>query len=111
MKQPPLGRTGLRISEFCLGTMTWGTQTSEAGAHNRIDLALEQGLTFRDIAEMYPTTPVLAENVGRTEKIIGRWLATGGPRDRVVLATKVTGAGQSAVRDGARSPLPRCAAP
>jgi aryl-alcohol dehydrogenase-like predicted oxidoreductase len=60
MKQLPLGRTGLRVSEFCLGTMTWGTQTSEAGAHNQIDLALEHGLTFWDTAEMYPTNPVLA---------------------------------------------------
>jgi aryl-alcohol dehydrogenase-like predicted oxidoreductase len=101
MKQLPLGRTGLRVSEFCLGTMTWGTQTSEAGAHNQIDLALQHGLTFWDTAEMYPTNPVLPENVGRTEEIIGRWIAKGGPRDRVVLATKVTGAGQSAVRDGA----------
>jgi aryl-alcohol dehydrogenase-like predicted oxidoreductase len=74
MKQLPLGRTGLRVSEFCLGTMTWGTQTSEAGAHNQIDLALEHGLTFWDTAEMYPTNPVLAENVGRTEEIIGRWI-------------------------------------
>ena len=101
MKQLPLGQTGLRVSEFCLGTMTWGTQTSEAGAHDQIDLALEHGLTFWDTAEMYPTNPVLAENVGRTEEIIGSWIAKGGPRDRVVLATKVTGAGQDAVRDGA----------
>ena len=101
MKQLPLGQTGLRVSEFCLGTMTWGTQTSEAGAHAQIDLALEHGLTFWDTAEMYPTNPVLAENVGRTEEIIGSWIAKGGRRDRVVLATKVTGAGQDAVRDGA----------
>ena len=101
MKQLPLGQTGLRVSEFCLGTMTWGTQTTEAGAHDQIDLALEHGLTFWDTAEMYPTNPVLAENVGRTEEIIGSWIAKGGRRDRVVLATKVTGAGQDAVRDGA----------
>jgi len=89
MQQMPLGRTGLRVSEFCLGTMTWGTQTDEAGAHDQVDLALEHGVTFWDTAEMYPTNPVLAETVGRTEEIIGRWIAKGGPRDRVVLATKV----------------------
>lgn len=107
MQQMPLGRTGLRVSEFCLGTMTWGTQTDEAGAHDQIDLALEHGVTFWDTAEMYPTNPVLAETVGRPEEIIGRWIAKGGPRDRVVLATKVAGAGQGAVR--LSGPLPRTA--
>jgi aryl-alcohol dehydrogenase-like predicted oxidoreductase len=101
MQQIPLGQSGLRVSEFCLGTMTWGTQTDESGAHDQIDLALDHGVTFWDTAEMYPTNPILAETVGRTEEIIGTWFARGGRRDGVVLATKVTGAGQAVVRDGA----------
>ncbi len=100
MQQIPLGRTGLTVSAFCLGTMTWGSQTPEDAAHRQIALALDHGLTFWDTAEMYPTNPVRAETVGETEAIIGRWFAAQGGRDRVVLATKVTGAGQRAVGGG-----------
>ncbi|THD84702.1 aldo/keto reductase [Aliigemmobacter aestuarii] len=100
MKQIPLGRTGLTVSEYCLGTMTWGTQNTEAEAHEQIAHALDRGVNFWDTAEMYPTNPVSAETIGDTETIIGNWFARGG-RDRVVLATKITGEGQKAVRDGA----------
>ncbi len=100
MKRVALGRTGLMVSELCLGTMTWGTQTPEQDAHAQMDLAMERGITFWDTAEMYPTNPVLAENVGRTEEIIGTWLAQSRRRPDVVLATKITGAGQGAVRAG-----------
>lgn len=96
----PLGRTGLTVSPLCLGTMTWGTQNTLDEAHAQIALALDHGVTFWDTAEMYPTNPIAAETVGDTEAIIGAWFARGG-RDRVVLATKVTGAGQGAVRGGA----------
>ncbi|MEH6773424.1 MAG: aldo/keto reductase, partial [Cereibacter changlensis] len=58
MKQLPLGRTGLSVSELCLGTMTWGSQNTAAEAHQQIELALEHGVTFWDTAEMYPTNPV-----------------------------------------------------
>jgi aryl-alcohol dehydrogenase-like predicted oxidoreductase len=81
--------------------MTWGSQTDEAEGHAQADLALERGVNFWDAAEMYPVNPVRKETVGRTEEIIGSWLAKRGGRDRVVLATKVTGAGQPAVRGGA----------
>jgi aryl-alcohol dehydrogenase-like predicted oxidoreductase len=101
MQTLPLGPSGLTVSALCLGTMTWGTQTDAAGAHAQADLAIDHGLTFWDTAEMYPTNPVTAENVGRTEAIIGDWFAARGGRDRVVLATKITGAGQAAVRGGA----------
>lgn len=101
MRQIPLGASGLVVSELCLGTMTWGSQNSEAEGHAQIALALDHGVTFWDTAEMYPTNPVRAETVGGTEAIIGNWFAAQGGRDRVVLATKVTGAGQAAVRDGA----------
>lgn len=101
MKMIPLGHTGLTVSELCLGTMTWGTQNTPAEAHAQIDMALDHGVNFLDTAEMYPTNPVSAETVGDTEAIIGDWLARTGRRDAVVIATKITGAGNRNVRDGA----------
>lgn len=94
MKTLTLGKTGLNVSELCLGTMTWGSQNTESEGHAQADLALDQGVTFWDTAEMYPVNPVKAETIGRTEEIIGTWLAARGGRDRVVLATKITGKGQ-----------------
>ncbi|MES2916727.1 MAG: aldo/keto reductase [Pseudomonadota bacterium] len=93
MKTLSLGKTGLTVSELCLGTMTWGTQNTEAEGHAQADLALEAGVTFWDTAEMYPVNPVRAETAGRTEEIIGTWLAARGGRDRIQLATKVAGKG------------------
>lgn len=94
MRMIPLGRSGLTVSEICLGTMTWGSQNTEAEGHAQADLAFERGVTFWDTAEMYPVNPVLAETAGRSEEIIGSWLAARGGRERLVLATKVTGKGQ-----------------
>ncbi|TAG31434.1 MAG: aldo/keto reductase [Rhodobacterales bacterium] len=94
MKTLTLGKTGLTVSELCLGTMTWGTQNTEAEGHAQADMALEAGVTFWDTAEMYPVNPVRAETVGRTEAIIGTWLAARGGRDRLVIATKITGKSQ-----------------
>jgi len=90
MQYRPLGQTGLDVSVICLGTMTWGQQNSEAEAHAQLDRALELGVNFIDTAEMYPTPPK-AETQGRTESHIGTWLAARGGRDKVILATKVTG--------------------
>ncbi len=101
MQQISLGRTGLTVSRLCLGTMTWGTQNSEAEGHAQADLALDRGVNFWDTAEMYPVNPVSAATVGRTEAIIGNWLKSRGGRSRLVLATKVTGEGLAAVRGGA----------
>jgi len=101
MQVIPLGRTGLMVSELCLGTMTWGSHNTEAQGHAQADVAVARGVTFWDTAEMYPTNPVRAETVGDTEAIIGTWLAARGGRDRLVLATKVTGGGHEAVREGA----------
>lgn len=100
MQKIPLGRTGLMVSEFCLGTMTWGTQNTQSQAHDQIALALDHGVTFWDTAEMYPSNPVQAQTVGDTETIIGQWFAHH-DRSRVVLASKITGEGNLAVRDGA----------
>jgi aryl-alcohol dehydrogenase-like predicted oxidoreductase len=94
MQTLTLGKTGLKVSELCLGTMTWGTQNTEADGHAQADMALDHGVTFWDTAEMYPVNPVRPETVGRTEEIIGRWLAARGGRDRLVIATKITGKSQ-----------------
>jgi aryl-alcohol dehydrogenase-like predicted oxidoreductase len=101
MKTLTLGKTGLTVSELCLGTMTWGSQNTEADGHAQADMALDHGVTFWDTAEMYPTNPVRAETVGDTETIIGTWLATRGGRDRLQIATKIAGPGQI-IRPGER---------
>lgn len=100
MKQRLLGRTGIAVSEICLGTMTWGTQNTENEAHEQMDYALENGVNFFDTAELYPTTPVSAETQGRTEDYIGTWFEKTGKRDQVVLATKVAGSGRDYIRGG-----------
>jgi aryl-alcohol dehydrogenase-like predicted oxidoreductase len=90
MNRRPLGRSGLSVSVAGLGTMTWGEQNTEAQAHEQLDYALAQGVNFIDAAEMYPVPPKAATQ-GRTEQYIGSWLKARGQRDRVLLATKVTG--------------------
>ena len=102
MKRNTLGRTGIEISSYCLGTMTFGSQTVEADSHRQMDMALAAGIDFFDAAEMYPTNPIAKETVGDTERQIGNWFATQGKRDQVVMATKITGAGMKLVRDGAK---------
>lgn len=93
MKMNPLGRTGLQVSELCLGTMTYGNQTPPEDAFRQIDRSLEAGINFMDTAEMYPVNPVRAETVGRTEEIIGDWFAASGRRAEWILATKHSGEG------------------
>ena len=100
MKRVKLGRTEIEVSQYCLGSMTWGTQTSEAEAHAQIDAALDAGIDFIDTAEAYPVNPMNKENAGKTEAIIGTWLAKAARRDEVVIASKVAGAGNY-IRDGA----------
>ena len=83
-----LGRTGLRVSPLCLGTMNFGPLTSEADSHAIMDEALELGINFFDTADVYGWK----KGEGWTEQIVGRWLAQGGGRrERIVLATKVYG--------------------
>ncbi|MBK1649906.1 NADP(H)-dependent aldo-keto reductase [Rhabdochromatium marinum] len=91
MRYLPLGRTDLRVSELCLGTMTFGEQNSEAEAFEQLDYAREQGINFIDTAELYPVPPN-GETQGRTERYIGHWLSERKVRDQVILATKVVGA-------------------
>lgn len=102
MKKKRLGRSAIEVSELCLGTMTWGSQNSEAEAHEQLDHAAGEGINFIDAAEMYPTTPRRAETTGLTEEILGNWLKGRVDRDRLVIATKVTGEGNRDIRDGAR---------
>jgi len=85
-----LSTTDIKVSEICLGTMTFGEQNSESEGHAQMDMAVDMEVNFFDTAEMYavPSTP---ENNGKTEEIIGTWFAKSGKRDQVVLATKVTG--------------------
>ena len=98
MKYKALGRTNVKVSEICLGTMTWGNQNSEAEAHAQIDYALAQGINFMDTAELYPIPP-RAEYQGRTEEHIGTWFKKTGQRDKWFLASKVGGK-RSFLRDG-----------
>src|SRR5574343_517659 len=84
-----LGASDLIIPEICLGTMTFGEQTSESDAHAQLDYALSQGVNFIDTAEMYAVPP-RPETYGASEAIIGRWLRQL-PRDKVIVATKVAG--------------------
>lgn len=100
MQKTRLGRSDLTVSAYCLGTMTFGSETPEEDAHRQLDLAWERGINFLDAAEMYPVNPVTLETAGRTEEIIGRWLASRKPADAII-ATKITGEGSAAVKDGA----------
>ena len=102
MKFNKLGKTDIDVSEICLGTMTWGSQNSEAEAHEQLDYAVGEGVNFIDTAEMYPTTPRLAETTGRTEEYLGTWLKGRADRDKLVVATKITGEGNMDIRNGAR---------
>jgi aryl-alcohol dehydrogenase (NADP+) len=85
----PLGRTGLRVSRLCLGTMTFGLQCDEPTSVAILDAAFDAGITFLDTADVYPLGGGY-DTVGRTEEIIGRWMR--GRRDDIVLATKCVGA-------------------
>jgi aryl-alcohol dehydrogenase-like predicted oxidoreductase len=92
-----LGRTGLKVSSLCLGTMNFGPYTSEEDSFKIMDKALELGLNFFDTANVYGWD----KGKGVTENIIGRWIAKGeGRRDKIVLATKVYGDMGDGVNDG-----------
>lgn len=92
MRFKQLGNSALQVSEICLGTMTFGAQNSEAEGHAQLDLAFAAGVNFIDTAEMYAVPPSAA-SYGRSEEIVGNWLARQ-PRDRVLVATKAAGPGR-----------------
>lgn len=85
-----IGKTGLRVSPICLGTMTFGTQADKKEAFAIMDVAYERGINFFDTAEIYPVPPS-GELFGLTEEIVGEWMQTK-PRDSIILASKVAGA-------------------
>lgn len=101
MKYKSLGRTDLKVSEICLGTMTFGCQNTEADGHAQMDYALAQGVNFFDTAELYAIPPS-AGTYGRTEEIIGTWFAARKNRDKVILASKVAGPGLPWIRNSSR---------
>jgi aryl-alcohol dehydrogenase-like predicted oxidoreductase len=98
MRYRKLGRTGIDVSVIALGTMTFGEQNTEADGHAQLDHALDAGVNLIDTAEMYPVPP-RAETQGRTEQIIGSWLAKSpARRKQIVLATKAAGPARDGIR-------------
>ncbi|MBW2279278.1 MAG: aldo/keto reductase [Deltaproteobacteria bacterium] len=102
MRARKLGRTGLRVSEICLGTMTFGSMADEETSCAILDRAADAGVDFLDIAEIYPVPPN-PDWAGRSEEIVGRWLQDR-RRDEFFVATKVAGPSggwfRAAVRGG-----------
>ena len=98
MKIKNFGRTGLKVSEICLGTMTFGLQADEATSFEVMDVAEKAGINFFDTADVYPLGGGW-EIAGRTEEIVGRWIKERGARDRIVLATKARGKMGPSVND------------
>lgn len=90
MEYRNLGRTGLKVSELCMGTMQFGWTTDEASSFEVLDAYVESGGNFLDTANVYTGWAADSE-VGRSETIIGRWMKDRGSRDRMVVATKVRG--------------------
>ena len=99
MNYKKLGNTNLDVSTICLGTMTWGEQNTQEEGFEQMDYALDQGINFFDAAEMYPS-PCRKETYGETEKVIGNWFKGRKKRDKIILATKISGPGMSYIRGG-----------
>jgi len=85
-----IGRTGLRVSPICLGTMSFGSWSDEKESFRMMDKSIDRGINFFDTAELYPVPPN-AKDAGKSEEIIGKWLK-GKQRDKIILASKVAGA-------------------
>ena len=99
MKYRKLGNTDLEVSVICLGTMTFGEQNSQKEGFDQMNYALERGVNFFDTAELYAVMPK-KETYGKTEEIIGNWLLEKKIRDKVILASKISGNGISWIREG-----------
>jgi aryl-alcohol dehydrogenase-like predicted oxidoreductase len=85
-----IGKSGLRVTPICMGTMSFGTWSDKSEAFRILDKAYDRGINFYDTAEIYPVPPT-AELAGLTEEIFGKWIKTR-PRDGLIIATKVAGA-------------------
>ena len=92
MRYTTLPSTDIKVSKICLGTMTWGNQNTQDEGFAQMDMALDKGVNFFDVAELYPV-PATADTYAETEHIIGNWFEKTGNRDKVVLATKIAGPG------------------
>ncbi len=92
MRYTTLPKTDIKVSKICLGTMTWGNQNTQDEGFAQMDMALDKGVNFFDVAELYPV-PATADTYAETERIIGNWFEKTGNRDKVVLATKIAGPG------------------
>ena len=101
MKSNRLGRSGITVSDICMGTMTFGNQADEATSHRILDMSFDAGINFYDTAENYPVPPS-PEWAGRTEEIVGRWMKTK-PRDAIIMATKVSGPSHGWLKSSQRS--------
>ncbi len=95
MQTRKLGHSGFEVSAYGLGVMTFGGQTGEADAMRQMDRAFDAGITLFDTAENYPT-PTGPATQGRSEELLGKWIASRGVRDKVIIATKVAGPGNAA---------------
>ncbi len=102
MNYKKLGNTDIKVSTFCLGTMTWGEQNTQKEGLKQMDYALDQGVNFWDTAELYAVPP-RAETYGHTEIIIGNWFKKTKKRDKVILGTKVAGPMRAYLRGGANN--------
>ena len=92
MRYTTLPHTDIKVSKICLGTMTWGNQNTQDEGFAQMDLAVDKGVNFFDVAELYPV-PATAETYAETERIIGNWFERTGKRSDIVLATKIAGPG------------------
>ena len=99
MNYKKLGNTDLDVSTICLGTMTWGEQNTNKEGFEQMDYALNSGINFFDAAEMYPS-PCKKETYGETERIIGNWFSERKNRDKIILASKISGPGMDYIRGG-----------
>ena len=99
MNYKKLGNTDIEVSAICLGTMTWGEQNTQEEGFEQMNYALDQGVNFWDTAELYAIPPK-KNTYGKTEEIIGKWFKNTKNREKVILATKVSGPGLSWIRGG-----------
>tara|TARA_B100000902_G_scaffold259259_1_gene245496 strand:- start:1309 stop:2346 length:1038 start_codon:yes stop_codon:yes gene_type:complete len=99
MNYRKLGNTDLDVSTICLGTMTWGEQNTQEEGFEQMDYALDRGVNFWDTAELYAIPPK-KDTYGKTEEVIGNWFHKTKKREKVVLATKISGNGLSWIRGG-----------
>ena len=94
-----LGNTDIDVSTICLGTMTWGEQNTQEEGFKQMDYALDQGVNFWDTAELY-SVPPKKETFGHTEVVIGNWFKKSKKRDKIIIATKISGPARAYIRGG-----------